>query len=139
MKHCELCHDLVKRNDADERLAFEFTPEQINYFAFLDGCESCLVIFEGLRQSQSSQWSLKDVRVVLARCHDQRGSFQDTLRLEIFFIDDRPKLELEYYSLQSHGEMVAYQRRCQLLTRYKRTKASVHELPSAVIHSLNKQ
>jgi hypothetical protein len=107
MKHCALCHDLVKRNDADERLAFEFTPEQIHHSAFLDSCESCLVISEGLRQSQSSQWTLKDIRVVLARCHDQRGPFQDTLRLEIFFIDDRPKVDLEYYSLPPHGKLVA--------------------------------
>ena len=107
MKRCALCHDLVKRNEEDVRLVFEFTPEQINYFAFLEDCESCLVILEGLRQSQTPQWSLnRDVKLVYARCHDTRSSFLDTLRLEIFFTDDRPKLELEYYSLEPYGKLV---------------------------------
>ena len=104
MTGCALCNDLIKRDDDDARLAFEFTPEQVKWCAFLEGCESCLVILEGLQQSQTPEWSLeRDVKIVLARCHNKRGSFQDTLRLEIFFVDDRPKLELEYYSLRSHG------------------------------------
>ena len=104
MTGCALCNDLIKRDNDDARLAFDFTPEQVKWCAFLEGCESCLVILEGLQQSQTPEWSLeRDVKIVLARCHNKRGTFQDTLRLEIFFVDDRPKLELEYYSLRSHG------------------------------------
>lgn len=106
MTNCTLCHGLVKRSEDDARLAFEFTPEQINYVAFLEGCEPCLVILEGLRQSQSTHWNLeRDVKLVLARCYGKRGAFRETLRLEIFFLDERPKLELEYYSLLPHRKL----------------------------------
>jgi hypothetical protein len=37
------------------------------------------------------------------RCRNKRANFEDTLHLEVYFKDDRPKLELEYYSLQPHG------------------------------------
>jgi hypothetical protein len=107
MIRCSLCHDQAKKNEDDARLAFEFTPKQLSRSAFARGCESCLVILEGLRQSETPDWSFqRDIRIVYAICHDRLGSFQCTLRLEIYFIDDRPKLELEYYSLQPHRKLV---------------------------------
>jgi hypothetical protein len=103
MSRCALCHDLVKWTDDDPRLAFDFTPEQLLQSAFGENCDSCLVILEGLRQSETPDWSFRrDIRRVYARCHGTRGPIQDTLRLEVYYIDDRPKLELEYYSLQTH-------------------------------------
>ncbi|KAF2025486.1 HET-domain-containing protein [Setomelanomma holmii] len=103
MNRCALCHDQVKKNEEDPRLAFDFTPEQLNQSAFGRGCDSCIVILEGLRQSETPDWSFhRDIRRVYARCRSKRGDFQDTLRLEVYFIDDRPKLQLEYYSLQEH-------------------------------------
>jgi hypothetical protein len=108
MVRCSLCNDLVKRDEEDARLAFDFTPRQLVRSAFDEGCESCLVILEGLWQSQTQHWSLQcDVRRVYARCNSRRGAFQDTLRLEVYYEDDRPKLELEYYSLQPHRKLLA--------------------------------
>ncbi|KAH8731948.1 heterokaryon incompatibility protein-domain-containing protein [Phaeosphaeriaceae sp. PMI808] len=104
MDRCALCLDQVKRDEEDARLGFDFTPEELIKSAFYQGCDSCLVILEGLRQSETPDWSFqRDIRRVYTTCHSKRGSFQDTLRLEIYFIDDRPKLELEYYSLQPHS------------------------------------
>lgn len=103
MIRCALCNDQVKRDEDDERLAFDFTPSQLQRSAFDNGCESCLVILEGLRQSEGKDWRwYRDIRRVYARCLSKQGAFQETLRLEIYFVDDRPKLELEYYSLQPH-------------------------------------
>ncbi|KAH7071302.1 heterokaryon incompatibility protein-domain-containing protein [Paraphoma chrysanthemicola] len=103
MSRCALCNDQVKRNEDDPRLAFDFTPEQLIQSAFDQTCDSCLVILEGLRQSETLDWSFRrDIRRVYARCCSARGSIQDTLRLEVYYVDDRPKLELEYYSLQAH-------------------------------------
>ncbi|KAH6463713.1 hypothetical protein HBI57_054820 [Parastagonospora nodorum] len=104
MARCSLCHDLVRRDEDDARLAFNFTPQELVRSAFYKHCDSCLVILEGLRQSEKPDWSWqRDIRRVYARCHDKsRSSFQDTLRLEIYFVDDRPKLDLEYYSLRPH-------------------------------------
>jgi hypothetical protein len=108
MIRCSLCNDLVKRDEDDARLAFDFTPGQLKRSAFDKSCESCLVILEGLWQSQTQDWSFeRDVRRVYARCNSKRGSSQDTLRLEVYYEDDRPKLELEYYSLQPHRKLLA--------------------------------
>jgi hypothetical protein len=107
MIRCSLCNDLVKRDEDDARLAFDFTLQQLIDSAYHARCDSCLVILEGLRQSQTPDWSLqRDVRRVYARCNSKRGSFHDTLRLEVYYKDDRPKLELEYYSLQPHRKLL---------------------------------
>ncbi|OAL04456.1 HET-domain-containing protein [Phaeosphaeriaceae sp. SRC1lsM3a] len=103
MIRCALCNDQVKRDEDDDRLGFDFTPTQLQRSAFEQRCESCLLILEGLRQSEGQDWRwYRDIRRVYAKCLGRRGTVQDTLRLEIYFVDDRPKLELEYYSLQPH-------------------------------------
>lgn len=134
MIRCTLCHDQIKRDEADIRLAFEFTPEQLQRSAFNRGCESCLVILEGLRQSEGNDWKWRrDIRIVYALCHSKRGAFQDTLRLQIYFLDDRPKLELEYYSLQPHGKQ--YWDRWKPKLRFdKHGEVSYHGPPSVGIH-----
>jgi hypothetical protein len=139
MIRCSLCHDQAKQDD-DARVAFEFTPKQLHRSAYTKRCESCLVILEGLRQSETPEWSFqRDIRIVYAICHDKLGSFRRTLRLEIYFIDDRPKLELEYYSLQPHRKLVLQNASTTNLTLYQRGKASYHGRQSAVTHSLCKR
>ncbi|CAO2655697.1 Nn.00g045000.m01.CDS01 [Neocucurbitaria sp. VM-36] len=104
MTRSALCNDQIKRDEDDARLAFDFTPEELQRSAFDEGCDSCLMILEGLRQSETPDWSLqRDIRRVYARCQYKRLNFQETLRLEVYFMDDRPKLELEFYSLQPHA------------------------------------
>lgn len=109
MIRCALCNDQVKRDEDDDRLGFDFTPTQLQRSAFEQRCESCLLILEGLRQSEGQDWRwYRDIRRVYAKCLGRRGTVQDTLRLEIYFVDDRPKLELEYYSLQPHRKPILY-------------------------------
>ncbi|KAF2269425.1 HET-domain-containing protein, partial [Lojkania enalia] len=105
MAHCQVCNDLEKRDELEPRLAFDFTPTEILRSAFEQGCESCIIILESLRQSETADWSFRqDVRLVCARCCEQKEKNCDSLFLDVFFIDDRQKLELEVYSLQPHGE-----------------------------------
>lgn len=104
MQRCALCYDQKEKLEGDGRLGFDFTPEELCRSVSLGRCDSCLVILEGLRQSELGRWSFDhDVRRVYARCLVRRGGFQDTLRLEIYFEDERPKVELEFYSLLPHG------------------------------------
>ena len=104
MARCALCNDQEKRDEVDSRLAFDFTPLELLQSAFEQGCSSCLVILEGFRQSETTTWSFQhDVRRVYARCCGKRNYHSDSLLLEVYFADDRPKLELEFYSLQPHG------------------------------------
>jgi hypothetical protein len=105
MAKCTLCNDQDKKNEDDARLAFDFTPDQLRYSAYENNCESCLVLLEGFRQAQTVYLKdfQKDVRTVTARCRGQHNGRDDTLTLEAYFHDERPKLELEYYSLQPHG------------------------------------
>ena len=49
-------------------------------------------------------WSFTEhVRSVYVRCHGKRQEFVETLSLEIYFNDDRPKLELEFFSRSNIG------------------------------------
>jgi hypothetical protein len=104
-ERCQLCNDLAKREEEDVRLAFDFIPNEIIESAFGSSCNACMVILQGLRQGDNDQWNLQtDVRRVYAKCHNDRKSYTDTLCLEVYFLDDRPKLELEFYSLQPQGK-----------------------------------
>lgn len=104
MAFCGLCHNLEKKDEGDARLAFDFTPEEIVRSAYEGPCDSCTVILEGLRQVESNEWTFqRDVRRVYARCCSIRKSYHDSLTLEVYFVDDRPKIELEFFSLQPHG------------------------------------
>jgi hypothetical protein len=102
---CALCNGLEKRADEDARLAFDFTPAELTDAAVNGECDSCTVILEGLRESEKSEWRLdRDVRRVYARCRGSDGNHAETLGLEVYYEDERPKLELEFYSLQNKGE-----------------------------------
>jgi hypothetical protein len=104
MARCALCNDQERRDEVEARLAFDFTPHELLRSAFEQRCSSCIVILEGFRQSETKDWSFQhDVRRVYARCYGKRNYHSDSLLLEVYFTDDRPKLELEFYSLQPHG------------------------------------
>lgn len=107
MARCSLCNDLEKRDEDDARLAFEFTPDELVNSAYEGKCDGCTVILEGLRQLEGRGCGLRtDVRKVYAKCYGRRKSYTETLCLEIYFVDDRPKFELEFYSLQPHGKSI---------------------------------
>ncbi|KAF2626299.1 hypothetical protein BU25DRAFT_394934 [Macroventuria anomochaeta] len=105
MEKCAVCNDQEKRNPDGTRLTFDVTPAVLSHSAFVNRCESCLVILEGFRQGGQTLYQ-KDfqrlARTITARCHDQHNGRRDTLVLETYFYDERPKLELEFYSLQKH-------------------------------------
>lgn len=105
MARCTLCNDLCKRHESHLELSFDFTLKEIARSALHDRCESCLVIHQGIRQTQREELPLFAplVKRVFARCHGEYGGYKDTLHLVIVFVNEAPSLRLEFYSLQSNG------------------------------------
>jgi hypothetical protein len=105
MERRAVCNDQELRDEHDPRLTFDVTPAVLSHSAFVNLCESCLVILEGFRQGGQTLYQKgfqRLARTVIVRCHDQHNGQAQTLTLETYFYDDRPKLELELYSLQPH-------------------------------------
>jgi hypothetical protein len=103
MARCKLCNDQEKKGEEYVRLAFDFTPTEISISAE-NGCVSCAVILKGLSAAESGTWSFKDdIRRVYARCRSSSTKIPDSLTVEIYFADERPKLELEFFSLDGSG------------------------------------
>ncbi len=105
MERCAVCNDQEKRNEDDARLTFDVTPAILTHSAFVNGCESCLVILEGFRQGGQTLYQKNFqllARTITARCRAQQDGCAETLILQTYFYDDRPKLELELYSIQAH-------------------------------------
>lgn len=105
MGRCAVCNDQEKRSEDDARLVFDVTPAVLAHSAYINRCESCLVILEGFRQGGQTLYQ-KDfqrlARTITARCREKQNGRDGTLTIETYFYDDRPKLELEFYSLQTH-------------------------------------
>ena len=107
MGRCKLCNDLEKIEELDARLTFDFTPNELINSASETGCESCTVILEGVQQAENCDWSFQeDVRRVYARCHEIRGRRYSSLFLEVYFTDERPRLEFEIFSLEPPGRFL---------------------------------
>mgnify|MGYP004501149717 CR=1 FL=1 len=106
MAPCELCNNLEKEYAFDPRLAFDFTPDELWASAHDQGCVCCLVILSGFQQSSTfySGNFQRHVKRIYARCRAERQDHLDTLSLELYFVDERPKLELEFYSMTSSFE-----------------------------------
>lgn len=106
MPPCELCNDLIKKNKNNRRLAFDFTPADLVHSACTRGCLSCNVILEGLRKSETQECKFeRDVRRVYAYCLETRNDKLDSLLLKVYFADERPKLELEFFSTGKEGTL----------------------------------
>lgn len=105
MTRCSLCNSLKKNDEDAPRLAFDFTPDELSRSASESSCDCCQVLLEGLMQSQNynSQSFLQSIRRIYARCYERQKASVGTLCLDVYFKDDRPKLELELYSLQRNG------------------------------------
>jgi hypothetical protein len=108
MTSCKLCNGLEKRYSFDPRLAFDFAPDELYASAYLQGCQYCLVILEGLQQSGTFYSGVfqKDVRRVYARCCDERQGHFDTLSVEMYFVDERPKLQLKFYTKTPERKLI---------------------------------
>lgn len=96
---CKLCHDLQRTDDPSlVRLAVDFTPSQLKLSVSLTGCLFCSLILESIQRFEGSSWSFDEAvtRVyVYGLCE---ANHNETLSLEIYFQDDRPKLTLELFS-----------------------------------------
>lgn len=109
MERCAVCNNQEKKNEDDARLTFNVTPAVLSHSAFVNGCESCLVILEGFRQGGQTLYQRNFqllARTITARCCAHNNGRADTLVLETYFYDDRPKLELELYSVQPHRMLI---------------------------------
>lgn len=103
MARCLLCNDQEKRKESDPCLLFHFTIEELAFSAYEEGCDSCVLIFEGIRQFQAANWSCqRSIRYVDGRCRSSIPGTSETLSLNVYFYDNSPKLELELFTLQSY-------------------------------------
>jgi hypothetical protein len=133
MTPCRLCNDQEKKNEDDVRLAFDFTPEELVKSVSKHGCSFCNILLEGIQRSQTQNWSFtEDVRRVYARCLGTLDQKPESLRLEIYFVDDRPKIELEFFTSQPDSNM--NQIKPKKFSKTARAKAFFHKskLPTEI-------
>ncbi|KAF8851360.1 HET-domain-containing protein [Acephala macrosclerotiorum] len=129
MAQCNLCNNLEKRDEDDVRAAFDFTPKELLESTKNKDCSSCTLILEGLRCYENETWLFEhDVRRVYARC---LGKDDESLSLEVFFCDDRPKLVLEFfYKDQENQENIEH----SILAIKARNSISDHPLSASGLH-----
>ncbi|CZR68732.1 uncharacterized protein PAC_18631 [Phialocephala subalpina] len=128
MDRCKLCNNLKKKDEDDVRAAFDFTPGQLVESASIKECGSCMTILEGLLCFEDETWSFEDdVRLVYATA---LGGNDETLSLELYFCDDRPKLLLEFLLKGEDNQEYPAQRFAAIRTR---NSTSGHPLSHAGI------
>ncbi|OTA59596.1 HET-domain-containing protein [Hypoxylon sp. EC38] len=97
MSTCELCHTLVINAEDSARLSLEFTPDELQKSALINKCSSCDILLKGIFLMQDDTWSFaKDASKVYGYGYPTGA---DTLILEIYFCDGRPRLMLEIFCL----------------------------------------
>ncbi|KAI0139085.1 HET-domain-containing protein [Hypoxylon sp. NC0597] len=100
MAACELCHALVINTKDSVRLSLEFTPDELQKSALINKCLSCDILLKGILLMQDDTWSFaKDVSRVYGYGYP---TGTDTLTLEVYFSDGRPRLMLEFFCLVNH-------------------------------------
>ncbi|KAF4459988.1 HET-domain-containing [Fusarium albosuccineum] len=94
MESCPLCNDL-KKKPSRARIAFDFPPDKLTARAT---CAVCRVIYEAIRSMEDATWRFsKDVSWVYATANVEKN---ETLCLEVYFKDDRPKYIFELFFRQ---------------------------------------
>jgi hypothetical protein len=95
MDRCQLCYNLEKKEADDFRLALDFAPEQLLASKNSQKCIACAFILEGILRFEDETWTFaKDTSRVYLYALEGEG---DSLTLEVYFKDDRPKLMLEFF------------------------------------------
>jgi hypothetical protein len=98
MSPCIVCKNL-KKNEDDFRLAFDFVPSELIKSAKATKCVACKLLLDGILRFEEESWNFsRDVTRVYANGLTKKQS--DTLSVEVYFNDDRPKLVLEFYNKQ---------------------------------------
>jgi hypothetical protein len=103
MALCNLCNDLQKKHEDRPRLAFDFTTEELVQSA-RRSCTPCTVILQGLQCSVEPQTFEHEVRRVYAICRAMHNGRPGTLSIRVYFDNDHPAVELEYFSLGATGK-----------------------------------
>lgn len=94
MSQCNLCNNLKKKSGDDVRLALDFVPSELCKSAETQ-CPACNVILAGIQHSEDGWTLAEDVtRIYVFGLANK----EDSLSLELYFKDDRPKVILEVYS-----------------------------------------
>ncbi|TVY88520.1 hypothetical protein LAWI1_G007433 [Lachnellula willkommii] len=99
MSQCNLCNDLKKKSEDDVRLAFDFVPSELNRSAEAK-CPACNVILAGILHSEDGWTFAEDVTHIYVFALAKE---EDSLSLELYFRDDRPKVVLEFYRRERNG------------------------------------
>jgi len=94
MPLCKLCNNL-KKKAARFRLAFDFTPGELEISANTAKCLACKILLDGVLRFEGHDWIFSnDISRIYA--HGSPNG-KDSLTLELHFKDERPKLDLEFY------------------------------------------
>jgi hypothetical protein len=76
------------------RLAIEFTSNKLEHSALVEKCQFCSIILEGILLMQDETWSFAtDISTVNGYAFSG-----DTLFLEIYFLKEKPRLVIEFFS-----------------------------------------
>jgi len=99
MSQCNLCNNLKKKSEDDVRLAFDFVPSELDRSAEAK-CPACDVILAGILHSEDGWTLAEDVTHIYVF---GLAKEEDSLSLELYFRDDRPKVVLEFYRRERNG------------------------------------
>ncbi|KAI8948208.1 hypothetical protein F4801DRAFT_604601 [Xylaria longipes] len=95
MPKCKLCKNLIKDANQLSRFWLECTPHELYQSAHNHNCLSCATLLEGTTLIQADDWSFeRDVSTVYGY---GLASANDTLALEVYFKDGRPRILLGYF------------------------------------------
>ncbi|KAI0813989.1 HET-domain-containing protein [Xylaria sp. FL0064] len=100
---CKLGNNLVKGACQQSRLWLEFTPQELRLSAHDRNCLSCAILLEGIILMQAEGWSFE--HDVLRAYGYGLASEKDTLALELYFYDERPRIVLEYFIAQDSNHL----------------------------------
>ena len=98
MAMCSLCQSLEKKYST-RRLALDFKPHQLLESVSVTRCISCSLLLEGIVCFEDATWSFSE-HVVHVYGYGLGGP-EETLAVELYFIDERPKLTVEFFHPQN--------------------------------------
>lgn len=93
MSKCEVCNDLEQKRSGT-RLAIEFTSSELEHSALVKKCQFCSILLQGILLMQDETWSFAtDTSTINGYAFSG-----DTLFLEIYFLKEKPRLVVEFFS-----------------------------------------
>ena len=106
MAYCLLCYNLEKKHVDNPRMAVDMTAKQLLNAGKSISCDICSFIVEGIRHFEDASWSLeRDVSRIYLYGLSSRG---DSLTVELYFRNDRPKIVLEFFHTEGRLPFISY-------------------------------